>query len=288
MASFSALFEKFGNAWAKRRARAALSAQVERGDLILDPSPEIRLLLELPGDFIPDDARELARDLFGLLLFLEMTPTPDGRDTDTKDSFALLARVREQAWAGYFDTDALGRRIEANHPRSDVARRFVLYCDELAEKHSTYLFLPIVAAIDRHQATPVRAADDLYRMLEASTARQDDGAHTALAWASFALVPEAKEHTAFAFASMLVGSRSIAGEYKEHLKAVAEWLRRIAKAVSGEPIDGVSDDSASVIEVVNDHGSWIWLEALVVVENWISGPQWFDNAFEVEIGRISF
>lgn len=288
MASSSSLFERLKTLWARRQARAAVSAQVERGDAIIDPSPEIRLLLELPSDFIPDDARELARDLFGLLLFLEMTPAPAGQNATAQDSYALLGRVRASAWQGYWGAEALGRQVSTRYPGSDVAQRFALYCDELAKKRSTYLFLPVVAGIDRHQAKAEKSDDELYEMLEEATARQDDGAYAALARMSFALAPEAKERAAFTFASMLAGSRSAEGDYREHLKAVAGLLRRIALAAPGDLIEGVSKDNASMINELSDHAPWIWLEVLVVVENWIAGPQWFDNAFEVEISRISF
>ena len=287
MLPLSSLFQRLKAAWTRRRTRAAVSAQVERGDAILDPSPEIRLLLELPGDFLPDDARELARDLFGLLLFLEMASRPEQRNADIKDGDALLDRIRGSAWQGYWETAALTDYIRARHPRSDVARRFILYCNELAEKRSTYFFLAVVARIDRHQANTAIPDDELYRMLGESTARQDDGAHAALTRMAFALAPQAKERVAFAFASMLAGSASLEGDYHEHLKAVAERLRRIAQAVPGAPIAGVSEDSASVIARVNEQAPWIWLEALVVVENWIAGPQWFDHAFEVEWRKVS-
>jgi hypothetical protein len=260
------------------RDEAELRRIAGRGEALLDRAVDAALLLELPADLIPDF--ELPRDLFELLMFLDQAQRQGTASDGAQDAYAVLRMIRAQAWQGYTAPLELAAHVRRQLPTSDVARLFGLYCEELAAKHSAYLFLPIVSRIDRHQAAAAPWDEDIHELIAAALDRHDEGDHRAFAYANFALAPHASERTAFQLASMLTGRRPRVEEVSARLMAVAAQLRRLAEGASGATFTAQPDIGA-LIDTVSTMAPWIWLEALFVVENWVGGSQHLDRAFRI-------
>jgi hypothetical protein len=105
----------------------------------------------LARELIPEDEREISRDLFTLLAYAWSAAAEKRRPYDP---FEILRALRDRAWLGYADTPALIGQIRHDLPRAAAAARMADYFEELVAKRSTYLFLPIVSRIDRHQLKP--------------------------------------------------------------------------------------------------------------------------------------
>lgn len=165
----------------------------------------------------------------------------------------------------------------------------VAYVEELAQKRSSYLFLPVVARIDRHQAAEVPASLRLDGVMDAFGHTQLAG----VARQAFALAPKAaRERDLFyvALASAGWGQGSQARTGPELNQIAAAQLRSIyeapAEALAGVRADAPAHPAAAelvaIADEVSERAPWLWLEALFIVENWITGPQWFHHAFEIE------
>lgn len=127
--------------------RRRLRRLERRGDVVAWWADEVQALLDLGGDLIPDPAREVPRDLYGLLVYAWAARADRGAAFHAHD---VLRGVRAQAWQGYADMPALLGEIRTALPRSATGGRMVAFFEELAQKRSTYLFLPVVSRIDRH------------------------------------------------------------------------------------------------------------------------------------------
>ena len=141
----SGLFGKVGDLW---RARKIAQAE-RRGDVVDGWTDALKFFLELGRDLIPDQDREIPRDILGLLAFAWAARADQKA---AYDPHLLLREIRGRAWLGYTDTPALVAQIRADVPRSDTGRRMIAFFEELSAKRSTYLFLPVVSRIDRHQS----------------------------------------------------------------------------------------------------------------------------------------
>ena len=119
-------------------------------------------ILYLSRELIPEDEREISRDLFALIAYSWAVAA--GK-RGTYDPFDVLRTIRDRAWLGYADTPALIAQVRRDLPRAEVAGRMASYFGELAAKRGTYLFLPVVSRIDRHQLGPLPRQLDLDRTM---------------------------------------------------------------------------------------------------------------------------
>lgn len=272
--------------------RARLRRLERRGDVVTGWAESLRFFLQLSRDLIPGEEREISRDLFGLLAYTWAAQAGLG----AYDPHQLLKSIRTRAWLGYADTPALVAMTRAELPHADSGRRMVAFFEELAEKRSTYLFLPVVSRIDCHQngggPLPIGALH-----LDGLADRYAETTHGRFARGSFVLAPQAtRERDTFLLALMTVawGKGRWVSSGPELLAAAAAQLRRLhetpAEAVAEVRAD-VSDpgptgelafEVVEIAEEVSTRAPWLWLETLFIVENWIAGPQWFAQAFEVE------
>lgn len=272
--------------------RQRLRRAESRGDVVSDRTGVLRFILELGEELIPDAAREIPRDLFGLLAFSWAVRAGEAQ---VGDAHALLKEVRRRAWLGYSDPGALIELIRSELPRSDVGRRMVAYFGELADKHSTYMFLPVVSRIDRHQSAAPAAALGSLR-LDGVTGRWGQTALTEFAAMSFALAPELTRERDALYLALLTGRWGRVGLVTgtELTADAAGQLRRLYEA-SDEALTAARDsfpelgptaelahELVEIGEEVSARAPWLWLETLFIVENWITGPQWYDHAFEVQ------
>ena len=129
--------------------RVKLRRLEKRGDIVVGWSQSLLTLIELAEDMIPGPERELSRDLFGLIAFTWAAEAKPGAEYDP---LPLLRAVRDRAWLGYTEPATLIAQTAEELPHSTTARRMRDFFAELAEKRSSYLFLPIVSRIERHQS----------------------------------------------------------------------------------------------------------------------------------------
>ena len=135
----------------RMRERAHARHLARRGDVMLGAQEFWDGILHLSRELIPEDDREISRDLFALIAYSWAVASEKGR---AYDPFEVLRTIRDRAWLGHADTPALVAQVRRDLPRAGVAGRMASYFGELAAKRGTYLFLPIVSRIDRHQLGP--------------------------------------------------------------------------------------------------------------------------------------
>lgn len=140
------------NYFKRWRERARLRHLARRGDAVLGAREFWDGILYLARELIPEDDRELSRDLFTLLAYAWSAAAAKRRPYDP---FDVLRALRDCAWLGYADTPALIAQIRRDLRRAAAVSRMADYFEELRAKRSTYLFLPIVSRIDRHQLGPL-------------------------------------------------------------------------------------------------------------------------------------
>ena len=204
--------------------------------------------------------------------------------------------MRERAWLGYTDPSALIALTRKDLPHSETARRMVAYYAELAEKRSTYVFLPIISGIERHQgAGELLPVGDLE--LDGFSERHGAYPYGRVVDFLFALAPDERRHRDVLLLSLIVfgwDQHDRAGPVEEVLASAAAQCRRFYSApigatetvrsdqASATPSGSLALELVSIIDEVAARAPWLWLETLFIVENWIAGPQWFDHAFSIE------
>lgn len=123
-----------------------------------------------------------------------------------------LLRILAFCWAARAD------RSKTHHP----------YFGELCEKHGTYLFLPVVSRIERHQAGPLPATLQLDAIMDAF----GNISSAAVVRQAFALAPKAgRERNAF-FLALLTrswGRDHVFDTPNEFYEAVAAQLRLLIR-----------------------------------------------------------
>ncbi len=183
----------------RRRERAHFRHLARRGDAMLGTQEFWDGILYLSRELIPEDDREISRDLFALIVYSWAVAAEKGR---SYDPFNVLRIVRDHAWLGYADTPALVAQVRRDLPRAKAAERMADYFDELAAKHGTYLFLPVVSRIDRHQLGPLPRRLELDRtMADYNQSRQ-----AASVRQLFALAPGMARERDLFFHALLTGS----------------------------------------------------------------------------------
>lgn len=276
--------------WRRRRERKRLE---RRGDIVARWSDEAQALLDLGGDLIPGDDWELSRDLYGLLVYLRAVEA----DRDAAfDAHAILCRVRAQAWRGYTDMPALLREVRAALPRGETGGRMVTFFEELAAKRSTSLFLPVVARIDRHQASSGPLPIGALRV-DGLTDRHAARHYGQLVRGMFAGGRNvARERDAFLLGVMVAiwEQGPWRGEAVALLALVATRLRGLyddpalalsavrADRVPGSPHEALAAEVVTSAEEIAVRAPWLWLDVLAILENALAGPQWFEHAFEAK------
>jgi hypothetical protein len=264
---------------------------VYRGDLVAGWADALQLLLDLGEDLLPGTHHEIPRDLFGLLAYSwAAQASPEGGSYDPRP---ILVEIRRRAWAGYADLPSLLALIRADLPRGATGRHMVAFFEELSAKQATYLFLPIVAAIDRHQSgdgpiTPgslevdgltERNAAKLVNLRELYAAlpgrgRQADIFTLAMfvaAWDRSPWSPNGPELT-----------NVLAVQLRQLWEAPDAALASLREDAAGRgPVGRRAADLLQVAQEVCDRVPWAWLDALFFVEQWRSGPQWFEHAMSI-------
>jgi len=276
------------NYFKRWRERARLRHLARRGDAVLGAQQFWDGILYLAREVIPEDDREISRDLFTVLAYAWSAAAEKRRPYDP---FDVLRALRDRAWLGYADTPALIAQIRHDLPRAAAATRMADYFEELVAKRSTYFFLPIVSRIDRHQLGPLPQHLELDRTMV-------EFHHASLATLVrqiFVLTPSlARERDLFFHALLTlhwgtglerqIGPQELAG-------MVAHQLRRLYQhpdaALAAVRADAATHDAAArALAILQEVGATrnrpLLLEALFIAENIITGPQHFQHAFEVE------
>lgn len=277
--------------WMRRQRLRRLE---RRGDVVVRWSDEAQALLDLGQDLIPEPTRELSRDLYGLLVYSWAAQADRGAAFDAHD---VLAQVRAQAWRGTTDMPALLQEIRAALPRGQAGERMIAFFSELAEKRSTYLFLPVVSRIDRHQGGTDPLQPGALRV-DGLSERHADRHYGQVVRSMFAGGPElAREQDVFLLAALVVlwnegpwqGDRvRLFGVVQGGLRRLFEAPETLLAAVRADrtprsPHESFAAEVVTAAEEIAVRAPWLWLEALFVVESAIAGPQWFETAFEVTV-----
>ena len=272
----------------RMRERAHFRHLARRGDAMLGAQEFWDGIFYLSREPIPEDDREISRDLFALITYAWAVAAGKG---GTYDPFDVLRTIRDRAWLGYADTPALIAQVRRDLPRADVAGGMASYFGELATKHGTYLFLPVVSRIDRHQLGPLPRQLDLDRtMADYSHSRQ-----AASVRQLFLLAPGMTRERDLFFHALLTGSwgsgvdkvlspQELSGMAARQLRRLYERPKEALAAVQGDAgTHGAAARSIEILqEVAAQHNRPLLLEALFVAENMSTGPQHFDHAFEIE------
>ena len=272
----------------RMRERAHMRHLARRGDAMLGAQEFWDGIFYLSHELIPEDEREISRDLFALIAYAWGVTAEKGR---AYDPFDILRVIRDRAWLGYADTPALVAQVRRDLPRAEVAGRMANYFGELAAKRGTYLFLPIVSRIDRHQFGPLPRRLELDQtMADYSHSRQ-----AASVRQLFALAPGMARERDLFFHALLTGSwdsgvdkvvspQELSGMAARQLRRLYETPDEALAAVRTDA--GTHAAAARSIEILQEVGTQqnrpLLLEALFVAENMATGPQHFDHAFEIE------
>ena len=234
---------------------------------------------------------EMPRDLFGILAFEWGVRAEKGV---VHNPFDILRHIRDQAWLGYSDMPALLQMTRDAFPATESRQRLLRYFEELLAKRGTYLFLPVVSRIERHQAGPLPASLELDMLMETF----EDSQAGLLVRQMFALAPQViRERNVFLLALLTQswGQRQVFRGQSQFHEAVAGQLRGLYEH-PGQALAAIrrhaktSQRAARVMSVADELmtsiGRPLLLEALFITENWIVGPQQFEHAFEIEAGRM--
>ena len=276
------------NYFKRWRERARLRHLARRGDAVLGAQQFWDGILYLARELIPEDDREISRDLFTLLAYAWGAAADKRRPYDP---FDVLRALRDRAWLGYADTPALIAQIRHDLPRAAAATRMADYFEELVAKRSTYFFLPIVSRIDRHQLGPLPQHLELDRTMV-------EFHHASLATLVrqiFVLTPSLARERDLFFHALLTLHWGTGLERQIGPRSSPAWVahqlgrlyQHPAAALAAIRADRVSHDAAartlaSLQEVGATRNRPLLLEALFIAENIITGPQLFEHAFEVE------
>ena len=274
--------------------RAKLRRLEKRGDVVVGWSESLLILTDLAEDMIPGPERELSRDLFGLIAFTWAAKATPGA---AYDPLPLLRVVRDRAWLGYTEPATLIAQVVDELPHSTTGRRMRDFFAELAEKRSSYWFLPIVSRIERHQSAegPLPIGDI---ELDGFSERYGDTELGRFAHLMFALAPEQQRDRDALLLALVIdawGRGTCVIGMGELQESAAVQLRRLysdpeaalaqLRSELSEPTGDSGGDLAvevvSIVQEVAARAPWLWLETLFIVENWIGGPQYFGHAFAV-------
>lgn len=264
-----------------------LRRMARRGEAILGAETYWDSIETLAQDLMPGPDDEISRDLFAILAFWWATRAEKGVE---HDPFRILRDLRERAWLGYRDLPGLISNARNDFPPSVSRQRLLNYFEELHAKRSAYLLLPIVSRIEQHQNAPLPLALRLDGLMD-EFRNHPSGA---LVRQAFAAAPCAKrERNAFLLALLTQGwgRRQVFGNPTELNEVVAAQLRllycvpdRALAAVRKDAV--VRPPAASLVmaaeELVEPVARPLFLEALFITENWITGPRHFEHAFEIE------
>ncbi|WP_299656738.1 hypothetical protein [uncultured Jannaschia sp.] len=182
-------------------------------------------------------------------------------------------------------------------PRGATGARMVAFFEELAAKRSTYLFLPVVSRIDRHQSEGGRLPIGALKV-DGLADRHADRNYGQIVRGMYAGGPEiARDRDVFLLAVMVVlwDAGPWRGDNVQLLEKVRAGLRKLyddpaaalapvrADRVEGKSYLAAAIEIVTVAEEIAARAPWLWLEVLFVIENALAGPQWFAHAFEVKV-----
>lgn len=258
----------------------------KRGEAVVDQREFWEFIKLLSTDLIPDSTNEIPRDLFRILAFWWAVTA---RKDVEQDPHEVLRQVREKAWLAYTDMPKTLENVRTDFPDTPSRQRILDYFEELDQKQSTYVFLPVVSSIDRHQGAKPASSYSVDRIMD----RMKSGTIRSLVRQSFLLAPHAsreRDVLMLALATQTWGRPQVARSPMEFYKLAATHLRALyddpAGALSAVEKDAADNDIAEYLlasgaEIATEAGRPILLETLYIVENWITGPKHFTHAFEV-------
>lgn len=270
------------------RDRTRMWHLARRGDAILGAQEFWDAITYLSRELIPENEREISRDLFTLIAYAWGVAAEKGR---SYDPFDVLRVIRDRAWLGYADTPALIEQVRRDLPHAEVAGRMAAYFGELDAKRSTYLFLPIVSRVDRHQLGPLPQDLELDRTMADYTFSRQAAAVRQL----FLAAPDLTRERDLFFHALLTGGwgsgvdKVVSGQELSVL--AARQLRLLydhpAQALAAVRTDAASHKAGSrsievLEEVSTEQNRPLLLEALFVAENMATGAQHFGHAFEIK------
>lgn len=277
--------------WRKRQKLPRLE---RRGDVVGHWSNEAQALLDLSQDLIPGPERELSRDLYGLLVYA----WADRADRDTVfHAHEVLRRVRSLAWQGYTDMARLLAERRTILPPGETGARMAAFLEELAAKRSTYLFLPVVSRIDRHQAEEGSLKIGALEV-DGLADRHADRHYGQVVRGMFSGGAEiARDRDVFLLAVMVAiwdmgpwqgGNIELletvqAGLWKLYDDPKATLAPVQADRIPNGPHAAAATEIVTAAAEIAARAPWLWLEVLFVIENALAGPQWFEHAFEVKV-----
>ena len=272
----------------RMRERVHMRHLARRGDAMLGAQEFWDGIVYLSRELIPEDEREISRDLFALIAYAWGVTAEKGR---TYDAFDILRIIRDRAWLGYADTPALVAQVRRDLPHAEAAGRIADYFGELAAKRSTYLFLPVVSRIDRHQLGPLPQQLDL----DCTMTDYDHSRQAASVRQLFMLAPGMARERDLFFHALLTGGwdsgvnkvvspQELSGMAARQLRRLYESTEEAFAAVRADAgTHGAAARSVEILqEVAIQQNRPLLLEALFVAENMVTGPQHFNHAFEIE------
>lgn len=272
----------------KRFLRWLRLRQMERrGEAVINAEAFWDSIRTLAEDLIPGPDDEISRDLFAILAFWWATRAEKGV---YHDPFQILRDLHDKAWLAYCDMPTVVGSVCKEFPSSVSRQRLLNYFEELHAKCGTYLFLPIVSRIERHQSAPLPSTLQLDGLMD-EFGDYPDGSLVRLA---FAAAPrKAQERNVFLLALLTRnwGRTQVFDDPMVLNKAVAAQLRLLYcqpdRALAAVRKDAATDRQAACLanvadELTNAVARPLFLETLFITENWITGPQHFEHAFEIE------
>lgn len=258
-----------------------------RGEAVANDPAFWNLIDSLTTDLLPGKTNEIPRDLFRILAFWWAVTAQKGVEYEPYDS---LLFIREKAWLGYTNMPEMLKCVRTDFSASPSRERILNYFDELAEKQSTYLFLPVVSSIDRHQASatePPLLVDDIMPRIGSGTVGS-------LVQQAFLLAPGATRQRAvflLALTTQNWGRKQMVQTSAAELSKLAATQLRLLYDDPEAALAAVQKDAGTTKlakyladagrEIATETGRPLLLETLYIAENWITGPQHFAHAFEI-------
>ena len=260
-----------------------------RGDALVDVKPFFDSMIDLADEIVQEPQSEIPRDLFIMLAYVFTAKEGQG---EANGHFEILRHIRDRAWLGYKDAPALGALIVSELPRSEGAVRMKRYFEEIAAKRGSFLFLPAVFGVDRHQGKPLPNPllidgifDELGHMKAAHLVRD-----------AFAHYPNSGRARSAFLAALCIGGWGKGMAAAASARAIPAAVATTLRALYDNPTEALAAVKADIgdhrratmlvrmAEQVSADCPWLWLQALFIAELWCVGELRFETAFEIEGG----
>lgn len=233
----------------------------------------------LTKECLPEPKYAISRDLMLSLAYYH------GKEVGAQgqtDGTKALREICAQAWLGFTKPHDLCEVIIARHGSSIDATRTVRFVRELERKQSTYMFLPIVGAVIRRDFK-----------IDSALLREVEQRLTAAATTSggIGLVPRLVSATAACdLINVTASCLDAAGARPSgSLHDTAAELRNAFESSGSAPFlpqpssENHPRDSDHLRQSINRTCPWLWIDALVLVNNLMAGPQSIEYCCRPEV-----